>query len=478
MQAYVVLSGLTGFDKLQENEVKEIYEIMMPEYIKRLQNHKEASKDLILNFCNACVIFDNSKSAINFMIDIREFYKTFYDKINGINSNLSPYILGHYDDVKQYYISSMELKNFTLSKAKKAASYNVELPSSDPYVTYDFRFAIAMAKERTTGFKFVEIGFMDTGDYFGDLEVWKLMRDGEESQGYEKLKTYDFSYSLPENEGITLVEKAMIDRIKSTKDVKKLIEVLTIVDTNNKSCRFLLELSSIYISLSLYERAEEIINQCREKHFIFEGVKVYPFRYDLELLMKEAVCKIRLFKFEEAYNILYGQYKNHGADMSLIKTLAFYFKRKAMFDSEGRVLINMSVNRNLLYKSKDLYLEAFRKSKMQDFESALDAASLFKIIGKTEGEKAKRLSKYIIYRLNKNDDKSLYSKVIIAQCYMYIDDYLSSIEIFREILSSEGFTLYDKKDLYENLFLYEKLAGSNFNSLQKDGVSKILELFK
>lgn len=478
MKGYVIYSGIYGFNNLTSSEIKSLYDEVIPDLLRRIEPHKENSKEFNLNWGYLFAICEEAKDAISILLELRDFYKAYDSKIKEVGEFLCPFAYGSYEDVQMYISPSYNSKNYFLATSKNANYFDFSLPSGEAFVSFSFRLEMLSRKEIISNVKFLEVGFIDTGTYLGEVELLKLLREGEESISFEKLKPCNLEYSLPKEEGLNPIEMAIINSLINTTDIKKIVQILSNLDIRNRSSEFLIRLSKIYDKLFLYDKALDCINICKEKSIIFENTLVYPSRNKTEILMQEALLKTKLGKYEDAYNIIYGLYYFNGEDIETLKLLAFHFKRRAIFDSEGRLYNNLALNRNFLYKSKDLYLEIYRKSKYKDLDSALTAAYVFRIIGKTEGEKGKKLGRNIFALGSKEAPKSIELKIILAESKLVQDEFSEALGLFLDLIVDECFTVFHRRLVFENIMLYDKLVGSNLDLFKRKELLKIVEAFK
>lgn len=478
MKGYIIYSGISGFDNLTSSEIKSLYDEVMPDLLRRLEPHKENSKEFNLNWGFVFAVYEEAKDAIATLLELRDFYKANDSKIREVKEFLCPFVYGTYDDAQMYISSSFNSKNYYLAEAKNANCYDFSLPKNDVFVSFSFRLAMVERKETVTYIRFSDIGYIDTGSYLGEVELLKMLREGEENVGFDKLKPYDLEYSMPTEEKLSPIELAIINSLINNTDIKRMIQILTNLDIRNRSTDFLIKLSMIYDKLFLYDKALDCMNLCKEKSILFENTSVYPNKNKTEVLTQEALLKTKLGKYDEAYNIIYGLYYFNGDNIEVLKLLAFHFKRRALFDSEGRLYNNLSLNRNLLYKAKDIYLEVYRKSKYKDFESALAAAYIFRIIGKTEGEKGKKLGRNIFALGAKETTNSIELKIILAESKLVQDGFPDALSLFRDLIIDDRFTVFHRRLVLENLMLYDKLVSSTLDSYKRIMLFNIIEVFK
>lgn len=478
MKGYIIYSGFYGFNSLTSSEAKSIYGEVMPDLLKRLEPHKETSKHFDINWGYIFAIYDDVREAVSILFELREFYKAYENKIEEVNKCLCPFIYGCYEDVQIYISSSFNSNNYYLASSKNSNYFDFSLPKNDIYVAHSFRVEMLTKKEAVPNIKFIDIGFVNTGTYLGEVELLKVLRDGEETISFEKLKPYNLEYSLPMEEGLNPIEMAIINSLNNTTDIKRIIQILSNLDIRNRSSEFLVKLSKIYDKLFLYDKALDCINLCKEKQMHYENTIIYPSKNKIEVLIQEAWLKTKLGKYDEAYNIIYGLYFIEENNMEVLELLAFYFKRRALFDSEGRLNNNLAVNRNFLYKSKDIYLEVYRRSKFKNLDAALNAAYLFRIIGKMEGEKGKKLGRNIFALGSKENIQNIELKIIMAESKLVQHEFSEALSLFSSITSDDNFTVFHRRLVYENIMLYDKMVGHSLDSSKRLGLNNILEIFK
>lgn len=472
MKLYVAFLSIKGFSNLSKNEVKAYYEEFIPDFLNRVEQYKADTTMWSSYWDSTIVAFNTPEQAVQMLFNLREFFRASKLKLKNINAALEPCILGHFLETIVLDIKSLGFSNILSEDINTFEKLNLNLPNQDIYVTQEFVYAVKTQKEKVSGVKFSEFGMINCGENIGERELYKMWKDTEITQPIDKFRKADLSYNLPVENVMTAFEGSIVKRLNMCSSMTKLIEMLSELGINGRSGTFIIIMANIYIKLGIFDKAVEYIEEVQNNYCIeVNGMKTHPYKYNKDLLKTKAKCLSKIGRYEEAYDILYGMFDNNAIDSDILMEMASQLKRRSIYDSTGKLLPLMGVNRNFLFKAKDLYIEAYRND-MNNIYAALSAAYMYRIIGKLEVEKGKKLAKYIIENWNDRINESWLIGASVAQCLFMVDKFNEAEEVMNKAVQMFNPDMFMRKAVLEDISIYNKFINTNV------GINNIIAILK
>lgn len=392
MMGYVVFTDLQGFSQLSEPETKIFYK----EILEKI-NHETSEinkKAKIINTWGDAffLVFEKGKDAIDWMMKFKALFKQLDFKKLGIKK-LTPRIAGHVGEFEIFYDPILKKENALGRKINTVARIEPVTRPGEIYVTLAFKNAIDNLPEKITSITFDELGMVPLAKGFGEETLYRMRANDEKEQIIDKLLQMDLSGILPETPPLEKSEIETIDFLKTAPDKSHFENIVKNSDIKNKSAEFKIEVAKLCMKFGDYENALSRIEESENYSLDVDGVRIYPYKYNVSLQKTKANCLTRLGKYGESSNIVYGLWKFGVTDSDTLCMLAAQYKRMAIW-GEKKEFIKENVNTELLKRSRDLYIEAFRRD-INHYYPAINAAYLYKMIGGIEKGRGTKLAQYI-----------------------------------------------------------------------------------
>lgn len=472
MNGYVTFLSIRGFANLSKEQIKSYYEGFVPDFVNRMGKYRESASVWNSSWDSTIAVFNSPGEAIAMLFDCRELFKSAKAKLKNISPNLEPCILAHFGEVLVLDIKSLGFSNIVMDGINSNEKIDLNLPSRDIYATYDFVYQIKTLKEKISGIKFNEFGMIYAGKNIGEKELYRMWKDNEVIQYIDKFRKADLSYNIPDDKIMSALEESIVKRLNMCSDITKLIQMLSELGINGRSGTFIMILVNIYMKLGAYDKVIEYIEELQNKYSIeANGFMVHPYKYNNELLKTKAKCLYKIGRYEDAYDIYYGILDKNKADSEILMGIASLVRRKAMYDDTGKPLPPMGINRNLLFKAKDLYLEVYRNDS-KNIYAALSTAYMYRILGKLEVEKGKKLAKYIIHSWDSKKYQDWTVSSSVSQCLIMVDKFFEAQEVMDKAVQLFNPDMFMRKAVLEDIITYSKFVNTN------GGINNILAILK
>lgn len=452
MNAYIIFSDLKGYSKLSEPEIKIFFSEVLPSLHTKISYF--ISKMEVWNTWGdgTISVFENGKDACEFALKLRDFYQN-YD----FNSckKLIPRIAGHFGQF-EYIVDPLTNKNnaFGININTSARIEPVTRPG-EIFVTKSFVDAVNNLPSPLNFVAFDQLGMLPLAKSFGEAELFRLRKVSEETQIIDKILKQDFSSALPEPPQITEEEKKTITFFSNCDTTERLKNLVSQESLSNKTPGFLIRLSKLYKDSGLYEEALGIIALLEKWELSSDSITINPFLYNPELLKLKANCLTRLSKYEKAANIIYGVWKTGNKDSDTLAMLAAQYKRRALYDN-GVLLAKDRINIDLLKRSLELYIEAFRLN-IDDYYPAINAAYLYKILGGMEEGKGIKLATYIIRVWGNKEGENWWLDATLAEAEIIQGDFEIAKEKFNKAINEHKPNTFLRRSTQEQINIYSKL---------------------
>lgn len=453
MNAYIIFSDLKGYSKLSEPEIKIFFSEVLPSLHTKISNFIDNKMEVWNTWGDGTIsIFEDGKDACEFTLELRDFYKN-YD----FNSckKLIPRIAGHF--------GQFEYINDPLTNKKNAFGININTsariePVTRPgeiFVTRSFVDAVNNLPSPLKSVAFDQLGILPLAKSFGEAELFRLRKASEETHIIDKILKQDFSSALPEPPQITVEEIKTITFFSNCDTADRLKSLVSQESLSNKTPGFLIGLSKLYKDSGLYEEALGIIELLDNWELSSDSITINPFRYNPDLLKLKANCLTRLSRYEEAANIIYGVWKTGNKDSDTLAMLAAQYKRRALYDN-GVLLAKDRINTDLLKRSLELYIEAFRLN-IDDYYPAINAAYLYKILGGMEEGKGIKLATYIIRVWGNREGENWWLDATLAEAEIIQGDFELAKEKFIQSIANHRPNAFLRRSTQEQVNIYSKL---------------------
>ena len=456
MEGFIIFSDLKGYSKLSEKETEIFFNKVNSELAKRIQKYFDRAE--VFNTWGDAVVavFTEGEDAVDLVLEYRDFFNAYDFESAGMRS-LLPRIGGHYGEFFVYKDEVLGRANMYGSNINTAARIEPVTRTGEIYVTREFKDAIENLKKPLTEVKFDELGIVELAKNFGEKELYRLYREGEKAQLIDKIFAMDLSASFPLLPYASSREQEVLDYINRSQDTEILKSAIYGIKTENSSGAFLVQLAGLSKKFGMYREAIECINNLESFFIELNGVQIYPYRFNQEILKLKANCLSRIGEYGEAGDIVYGLWQLGLKDSDTLAMLAAQYKRRALINDEGKEN-QEEVNFDLLQRAKDLYLEAFRRN-IDDYYPAINAAYLYRLLGGIEEENGIKLARYVLDSWAKREGENWWMDSSLAEAELLQDSFSESYQRFERALGLHRPDSFERSAVIEQINIYGKLSG-------------------
>jgi class 3 adenylate cyclase len=402
---YIVFSDLKGFSKLKLEEQERyitVNVLLLSQNIKPFLN-----KALVSNTWGDAIIavFENGDDATNFMLSYRDGARNSMPSVS--NKQLLPRIAGHYGKVKIFNDPLLKKKNIISDVVNTTARIEPVTRPGEIFVTKEFQAAFEMQFGNQTAVKFEPLGMIPLAKNYGEWELYRLIKKTERSHIIDMLFEKGRLPAVPGAPELSSLEKNKMDEFENLTEKEQIQTFLEKEWTLDHTGTFAFEIANKCKDKGLYEEGIKWVERAREYCLEFNGVKLYPFKNKIVVIQLKANLLTRLEKFDLAADLLYSLWINlEGGGSSkasdILASLAAQFKRRALM-KDNKYLPKEEVDKDVLEKAANLYLEAFRHN-IEDHYPAINAAFLLVMLG-DKNQKGKKLAQHIKDTWGKDSEK-------------------------------------------------------------------------
>ncbi|MEN6348800.1 MAG: adenylate/guanylate cyclase domain-containing protein [Syntrophomonas sp.] len=457
MNGYIIFSDLKGYSKMSENEIRIFFEkvnLELSQQISVFLNRAQAFN----TWGDAVVaVFQDGKEAVDMVLTYRDFFNSFEFEALDMR-RLMPRIGGHFGEFNIFKDQLLGRINMYGSNINTAARIEPVTRTGEIFVTRQFKEALENLPSPLDYIKFDELGFVELAKNFGEWELFRLYRRGEKAQVIDKIFAMDLSAALPPPPVMNAEEEELISHFAGLTESEAFLDLLTRQDLSFKSGEFIYRLAGICKNFGLYRHALDYINML-ENHCYIEtyGLKMHPYKNRQDLLKLKANCLTRIGQYDIAADIVYSLWQMGLKDSDTLSMLAAQYKRRALFGEESREL-KENIDTELLVKSKDLYLEAFRRN-IDDYYPAINAAYLYRYLGENESENGIKLAKYVLDSWLTREGENWWMDSTLAEAELLQDFFTASYLTFERALQIHNPDSFERSSTVEQISTYAKITG-------------------
>ncbi len=424
MKGFIIFTDLKGYSKLSENEAELFFTELNPALSTQIKPY--LSRAEAFNTWGDAVIaaFSDGKDAIDLMLNYRDFFNNFDFTSLGMTC-LMPRIGGHYGELFTFQDRILGRMNMYGSNVNTAARIEPVTRAGEIFVTRQFKEAIGQAALPFDYISFDELGFVELAKSFGERELFRLRYDFENPQVIDKIYAMDLSGALPPSPDLTSEELKLIDRYASCNDTN-FTTFLGSDKIQDRSGEFYFRLAIICKNFGLYCEAISFVHKLENNFIETAGLKMFPYKHRQDVLKLKANCLTRLGQYQEASDIVYSLWQQGMKDSDTLSMLAAQYKRRALVGTDDTISID-KVNRELLLKAKDLYLEAFRRN-IEDYYPAINAAYLYRFLGGSESDNGIKLARYVMDSWQNREGENWWLDSTLAES-LILQDSLPKAEV-------------------------------------------------
>ncbi len=459
MKGYIIFSDLKGYSKLSETETRKYFENVNYDLSQRMHKYLQQAEAFNTWGDAVVAVFMAGKDAVDMVLDYRDFFNTYDFEALGM-TRLMPRIGGHYGEFFSFKDQLLGRTNMYGSNINTAARIEPVTRTGEIFVTREFKDEIEKLPLVLEYVSFDELGVVELAKSFGEKELFRLYRQGEKPQVIDKIFALDLSGALPPPPGLNNEEQSIIGHGAGISNREEFLTWLNSIDLSSRGGELLFRLAGICKNLGLYRQSIELINSLENFFIETYGIKMYPYKHRQDLLKLKANCLTRLGQYPEAADIVYGLWQIGMKDSDTLSMLAAQYKRRALFNEAGEVA-NEDINKELLMKAKDLYLEAFRRN-IEDYYPAINAAYLYRMLGTNESKHGIKLAQYVSNSWTKHEGENWWLDSTMAEAQLLQDFYNTSYLTFERALQFHQPDSFERASAVEQISTYAKITGKEF----------------
>ncbi|HIJ82674.1 MAG: hypothetical protein HW380_3921 [Magnetococcales bacterium] len=464
MYGFIVFSDLKNFSKLNEAQLKEFFKTLNPKLFEKVEGL--VKKTLVINTWGdgLVAIFEDGPVAVEFLFTYRKFFSDFnFGQVN--LPPLIPRIGAHFGEFTLFPDPILKRNNAIGTNINTTARIEPITRPGEIFVTQDFVDAIERLREPVREIKFDSLGQFPLAKNFGRLDLYRLRRTEERSLDIDRILKQDLSIDLPEPKPMSDDEKKKISSLELDSDATTLANFITkkILEPETKATgEFLLKLSRLCLDSEQYDLFDTLSQKLDSWPLPANGAQLYPYRNDPIHWKYRADYLSRKGRYNDAANIAYGLWRINPGDAEVLTMLASQYKRHALF-GEGKPSnnadnINMkNINKELLTRARNLYVEAFRLD-VDNIFPAINAAYLFKIVSGNQTGQGIKLAQHILVTWEKDQDKDWWIAASLAEAEVIQEDYEKAMERFEYAVKKHKPTLFDKSATIYQLQILSKFV--------------------
>jgi len=416
---FIVFSDLKGFSSMTAHE-KEVY---LRDHLVSLSSRitESLQKAITYNTWGDAIvaIFDEGIDAVEFMLE----YRNFAPELKSANEEkkIIPRIAGHYGEVNLFNDPLLGKMNMLGVEMNTAARIEPVTRPGEVFVTKEFKESFEREQLLVKSVDFDELGLIPLAKDFGEKELFRLRRFEEKPQIIDTLFKQQIESALPKEPKITASEQLILDELKKSGDKQSIRLQLEEHLHTEKTGAFCVESAKLCKKAGLYKEGLDWIGKAQASFVETSGIRFYPYQSKKQVIQLHADLLTRQNKYVEAANLLYSLWRNIEDEKSkdaseILAMLAAQLKRRAMMNG-NEPLSRAELDRQMLEKAANLYLEAFRIN-IAEYYPAINAAYLQVMMGGEWEESGKDLAQYILTVWSKDKGKSHWLDFTLAECLL------------------------------------------------------------
>lgn len=486
--AYIVFADIKGFSKLKKENYKYFDKIYNDIY--KIFKDKIKSKHIIAynTWGDAITISSKDENIVKNILKLREYFsKDEYlndKKLKKLDiPKLRIRIACHYGKFYNYTNNFTKREDFIGEAINTTARIEPITRPNEIFVTRAFKQELENDFNEINKIKFYKLGELDLAKDFGKHELYILKNEDEHEELIDKLQQEILIDELPDIKPLHKDIKEKIERkylSYNQKEYKKIINKIVLTKDNSE------ELMMVITNCKndgYYNEALVGIKKLKEFYLDSNGIKVYPYQTNTKLLKTEVNSLTRLGQYEEAGYIIYNLWKSGDKDGDTLSMLAAQYKRNACYDKEGKFRRKLnSKNNELLIRSLNLYLEAFKLSFKDDesYYPAINAAYISRILHDEQYERYNtELTNFIINNWNTTKRQNWWLGSTVAQAHLLQGDYEKCLAVFAKTIKEnieDGNEIpkFEYEATIQQIEMY-KFYRKSRNSKELDKVIEFLE---
>lgn len=480
---FVIFTDIKGFSKIAAADRTKVYgtfyQKILPaiaDIIRPYQEDPDPMQAFNTWGDGMMAAFGNGEQAVRFMIDYRDFFRQFNFKALNI-PQLTTRIAGHFGHFHLYNDPIINQTNITGENVITSARIEPTTRPGEIYITQPFKDQAVTIHAIKTEFAFDNLGQFDLAKGFGQCELYRLRKQSEAPQVIDRILRQNLDEHLPQPLPMTDAEQNKLRTIKNATD-REMLESMFRHDPllsapEQRSGAFLFHAAQVCKRCGLYAKALEYLNILDECTIMAHQIAINPYRYDIEVLKLKTDCLSRLRRYPEAANLIYGAWQMAPDDSNILSMLAAQYKRRALF-GERQEISQEQIDRPMLNRAKNLYLEAFRRN-LDEYYPAINAAYLCKmcrVLGNQDNGLGSRLAQYIIKAWNTQQDPgNWWLAISLAEAELVLHDaFEESAAKIANLVSTLNPPWFEKQSTREQIEIYGQVTG------QLDAVQSVLKV--
>lgn len=433
IHAYIMFSDIKGFSKLNEEQLEIFASKVWANSLKTFDGL--SSKINVFNtWGDAIFMIFKASDVLNAVIRYRDYFRDVEFNRLGL-PHLSVRIGCHFGDFYIFDDPVTKCSNVIGGNINTTARIEPVTRPNDIFVTQSFvdRFNEDKLHSKPDDIEFDEIGDIPLAKDFGRYNIYLLRTEKEEEHILDRLVRQDLIKALPDVNEKTMAQEDKLENYQSltAEDFKKMTKNILDENVTAENSEYLLEIARLHKDNGFYDEAIKIAEKLENYSIDADGIKVFPYKRNMKLDKIKANSLTRLGRYQEAGEIMYSLWKSGTQDSDTLSMLAAQYKRRAFYDENNN--LKAEFNSDLLIRSRDLYLEAFRRN-INDYYPAINTAYLSVILRGSDKGKGQDLANYIKAVWKKDFGSNWWISSTIAEACLICSNFEDAIAYFEKAL--------------------------------------------
>jgi len=472
MYGHLLFTDIKGFSALNDSQLRIFYEKMLPALFKSLSPSLETAKAYNTWGDALFAVFEDIQPAVTTALAYREFLRSYNFAEAGL-TRLSSRIACHSGEFGIFNDPfDTNKKNVIGNEVNCAARLEPVTRPGEIFVTNYFKDNVDRNTTLRSTVKFSELGEIKLAKGWKEQTVFRMYGVREKDrQTIDRLIRLNLGEILPEATPLSPQERATLNALKNEESSEALLARIAGKEFNGSSISFITSLANICKDFGLYSESIRYIEKTMAMGLNVDGLTIYPQKNNTNLSKLHANCLSRIGRYEDAANIIYGLWQSGNKDADTLSMLAAQYKRMALYGTNGKLLDPKQFNKKLLIRSRNLYIEAFRRD-ISAFYPLLNAAYLMcfcpdPLLGKGS------FAQYLIDTFTPEDPQDIqdwWHAAALAEAEMLNDEITIAVQQFENAKKHFEPKQFERDSTRKQIELYGYITNSS------DRISPILEV--
>ena len=471
--AFLVFADLKGFSNLEQAQVHTLFTDVWTDLAQATQKPRAKAKYFDTWGDGLVAVFEEGHPTLEFLFAYLYFFQAGALARRGLQA-LQPRIGAHFGEIEIYNDPLTGRPNVLGAHLHTAARIEPITPPGEILVTEEFKQAIDRLPIQPQDIAFDRLGMFPLAKSFGERELYRLRKRSAPGAELDRVFRLDLASALPEPPKPTEREIVTLRRLKRTPTRQMVRERAdAVMSTPNDAVTgdYLLDMAKHCKSAGLYPEALVLLERIEKYTIEADDVQITPYLNDPRVWKLKANVLTRLGMYPEAANHVYWLWRQHPGDSDVLSMLAANYKRRALFggnlDESVDKLSRDSIDRRLLTRARNLYLEAFRLN-IDDYYPAINAAYLYKMLGGKEVGQGNKLATHIRVVWGKDKGRDWWTDATLAEAELVLGDYDAANSELKDAIATHEPNIFELQSTLLQIRIHAALVDEDDESREID----------